>query len=203
MRRYLFHPVTVLRRRGTEDDEIRFCLFQTISIIGETPIPWEAEFANRFLHTCGLLVTDTGDFGLRMVRGHPHQVADMKVIEVYPGDFPNFGFHKLRTVSAEKVNETCRVCEEKYLTRPGGPRDGMTVNPGLWPRTRKIHQPPWIPQCRHFGWLVPRFILCQLLSVQVFARLDGLGLGLNNGQFAGMAILRPLDVHWRRVPFLR
>jgi hypothetical protein len=111
--------------RGTEDHEVRFCLFQTVSIVGETPIPWKAQSANRFLHACGLLVADTDHFGLRMVRGHPHQVADMEVIEVYPGDFPNFAFHKLRTVSAGKANETHRVCEEKS-SYPDGSREACS-----------------------------------------------------------------------------
>src|SRR6185436_8650743 len=90
MWRYLFHPVTMLRGGGTEDNEVRFCLFQTVSIVGETPSARETEFANRFLHAYGLLVADADDFGLRMLCGHPQQVADMEVIEVYPGDFPNF-----------------------------------------------------------------------------------------------------------------
>ena len=83
----------MLRRRRAKDDDVGFRLLQAFAVVGEAPFTRDAQLANSFLHPIGPFVTDAHKLDMRMLQGHPQQVAHVEVVEVDSGKSPAFLFH--------------------------------------------------------------------------------------------------------------
>src|SRR5262245_42384665 len=130
VRRDLPHPLAVLRRGGAKDHDVRLRLLEAGAIIGEAPLARDAEFAKGLLHPLGLFVADAYDLGLRMLDGHPQEVAHVKVIEIDARNSPMFGFHnhEFRRSLSGSENRT-PVAKAPEADCGGGPRRAATRPP--------------------------------------------------------------------------
>jgi hypothetical protein len=61
-------------------------LLHALPHIGKDAIGWDAEIANSFLHSRGLLIANGNEFRIRMLVNHAEEIPHVEVIEVNAGD---------------------------------------------------------------------------------------------------------------------
>jgi hypothetical protein len=83
------------RSGGAEDGEVGFRLLQASGVVRENAIRREPKFADCLLHPSRLLIANTCDFRIRMLRGHAQQIAYVEVIKIDSDDTKMLGHEGL------------------------------------------------------------------------------------------------------------